>query len=78
MRTEYLEKLKTQKAQLENKIRAAEKRLSEKERKERTRKLIQIGAIFEKALNIESVEQAQQIAEELVKSARQNTAEKIE
>ena len=39
-----------------------ESRLKEKERKERTRRLIQIGAIFEKYFDIEGVDQAEKIA----------------
>jgi len=36
--------------------------MKEKERKERTRRLIQVGAIFEKYFDIEDVNQAEKIA----------------
>lgn len=39
--------------------------VKQKERKERTRRLIQIGAIFEKYFELEGVEEAEQIAQEL-------------
>lgn len=39
--------------------------LSQKERKERTRRLIQIGAIFEKYFEIESTEEAEILAKHL-------------
>jgi len=39
--------------------------LSQKERKDRTRRLIQIGAIFEKHFEIQSVEDAEVLAKHL-------------
>jgi hypothetical protein len=39
-----------------------ERRMKEKERKERTRRLIQVGAIFEKYFGIEDEEEAEQVA----------------
>ena len=36
--------------------------MKEKERKERTRRLIQVGAIFEKYFEIEDIDQAEKIA----------------
>lgn len=39
-----------------------ESRLKQKERKERTRRLIQVGAIFEKYFEIEGQEQAEKVA----------------
>lgn len=50
-----IEQLKAQKQQ-------AEARLKEKNRKERTRRLIQIGAIFEKYFELENTEDAEQVA----------------
>ena len=50
-----LEQLKARKQQVES-------RMKEKERKERTRRLIQVGAIFEKYFDIEDVDQAEKIA----------------
>jgi hypothetical protein len=42
-----------------------EARKKEKERKERTRRLIQVGAIFEKYFEIQSEEEAEKIAKAL-------------
>lgn len=39
--------------------------LSQKERKERTRRLIQIGAIFEKHFEIQSIEEAEALVKHL-------------
>jgi len=52
---EKIEQLKARKQQVES-------RMKEKERKERTRRLIQVGAIFEKYFDIEDVDQAEKIA----------------
>ena len=52
---ERMEQLKARKQQIES-------RLKEKERKERTRRLIQVGAIFEKYFDITDVDQAEKIA----------------
>jgi len=40
----------------------------QKERKERTHRLIQVGAIFEKYLNITTVEQAEEIAKRIAET----------
>lgn len=53
--TKKMEQLKARKQKLESE-------LSQKERKERTRRLIQIGAIFEKYFEIESTEEAEVLA----------------
>ncbi|WP_188006864.1 Putative conjugal protein TraD like (plasmid) [Sporosarcina sp. ANT_H38] len=50
-----IEQMKARKQQVENKIK-------QKERKERTRRLIQVGAIFEKYFEIEGEEQAEQVS----------------
>lgn len=55
---EKIEKMKAKKQQVES-------RKKEKERKERTRRLIQVGAIFEKYLEIQSEEEAEKIAKAL-------------
>ncbi|MGZ0880259.1 hypothetical protein ACWZQY_030425 [Priestia megaterium] len=55
---EKIEKMKAKKQQVET-------RKKEKERKERTRRLIQIGAIFEKYFEIQSEEEAEKIAKAL-------------
>ena len=64
-----MEQLKARKQQLES-------RLKEKERKERTRRLIQVGAIFEKYFDITDVDQAEKIAFALKKYVV-NNKEKI-
>lgn len=50
-----IEQIKVKKQQVES-------RLKEKERKERTRRLIQVGAIFEKYFEIEGQEEAEKVA----------------
>jgi len=50
-----MEQLKARKQQVES-------RMKEKERKERTRRLIQIGAIFEKYFDIVGEDQAEKVA----------------
>lgn len=50
-----MQQLKAQKQQIEA-------RVKQKERKERTRRLVQIGAIFEKWCELQSVEEAEVIA----------------
>jgi hypothetical protein len=52
---EKMEQMKARKQQVEN-------RMKEKERKERTRRLIQVGAIFEKYFDIVGVDQAEKLA----------------
>ncbi|MFZ0445091.1 MAG: hypothetical protein WAM95_10790 [Bacillus sp. (in: firmicutes)] len=64
-----IEQIKVQKQQVES-------RLKEKQRKERTRRLIQIGAIFEKYFDIADVNQAEKIAFALKKQV-ENNKEKI-
>ncbi|WP_241475655.1 NIP7 pre-PUA domain-containing protein [Priestia flexa] len=55
---EKIEKMKAKKQQVES-------RKKEKERKVRTRRLIQVGAIFEKYFEIQSEEEAEKIAKAL-------------
>lgn len=64
-----IEQIKVQKQQVES-------RLKEKQRKERTRRLIQVGAIFEKYFDISDVDQAEKIAFSLKKHV-ENNKEKI-
>ncbi len=64
-----IEQIKVQKQQVES-------RLKEKERKERTRRLIQVGAIFEKYFDVADVDQAEKIAFALKKYV-ENNKEKI-
>jgi hypothetical protein len=52
---EQMEKMKARKQQIQS-------RLSQKERKARTKRLIEVGAIFEKHFEIEGQEQAEKIA----------------
>ncbi|RIW27274.1 hypothetical protein D3H55_23115 [Bacillus salacetis] len=52
---EKMEKIKAKKQQVAS-------RLQQKERKERTRRLIQVGAIFEKYFDIVGEDQAEQVA----------------
>ncbi|OMD08213.1 hypothetical protein [Paenibacillus odorifer] len=53
-----MEQLKAKKQQLEEQV-------SQKERKERTRRLIQIGAIMESNFGLESLEEAEWVAEQV-------------
>jgi hypothetical protein len=52
---EQIEQIKAKKQQLANRIQA-------KERKERTRRLIQVGAVFEKYFDIVGEDQAEKVA----------------
>lgn len=60
-----MQRIKARKQQVESRIR-------QKERKERTRRLIQVGAIFEKYFNIEGEEQAEQVAYSLKNYVEKN------
>lgn len=53
-----LELLKEKKRQIENQIKTIQAKEREKERKARTRRLIQNGALVEKYLNCENIEPA--------------------
>lgn len=53
-----IEQLRAQKQQLET-------RVKEKERKERTRRLIQIGAVFEKWWDVQTPEEAEALIEDM-------------
>lgn len=62
---EQMEKIKARKQQVES-------RLKEKARKERTKRLIETGALFEKYFGIESTEDAEKIAITFQKSVASN------
>lgn len=59
---EKLEEIEKKIQQLKAQKQLAEARLKEKNRKERTRRLIQMGAIFEKYFELEGTEDAEQVA----------------
>lgn len=63
-----LEQLKAQKQRVQA-------QLNQKERKERTRRLIQIGAIFEKYFDLRSVEDAEAMAKQLRQLANKSEDE---
>ena len=55
--------------------------MKEKERQERTRRLIQVGAIFEKYFDIEDVDQAEKIAfavQDFVKKNKEEIFKKLD
>lgn len=62
---EQMERIKTKKQQVES-------RLKDKARKERTKRLIETGALFEKYFDIESKEDAEKIAVAFQKSVETN------
>lgn len=59
---ERLEDLEKKSKQIEAKKQQVEARLKEKERKARTKRLIEVGAIFEKYFELEGKEDAEKIA----------------
>ena len=73
---ERLKELEKKIEQIKVKKQQVESRLKEKQRKERTRRLIQVGAIFEKYFDIADVDQAEKIAFALKKHV-ENNKEKI-
>ena len=73
---ERLKELEKKIEQIKVKKQQVESRMKEKERKERTRRLIQVGAIFEKYFDIANVDQAEKIAFALKKHV-ENNKEKI-
>ncbi len=60
-----IEQLETRKIRLKN-------GMKEQERKERTRRLIQVGAIFEKYFEIEGVDQAEKVALGIAEQVKKN------
>jgi hypothetical protein len=59
---ERLKELEEKMEQIKAKKQQVEVRLQQKERKERTRRLIQVGAIFEKYFDIVGEDQAEKVA----------------
>lgn len=59
---EKLQDLEKQMEQIKARKQQVETRLKEKERKQRTKRLIEVGAIFEKYFEIEGKEEAEKIA----------------
>lgn len=64
---ERLADIQKRKQQLAEQEKLLKARMSQEDRKKRTRRLIQEGAIFEKYLDINSVEEATEICEFLLK-----------
>lgn len=62
-----MQQLKAQKQRLESRVKL-------KERKERTRRLIQIGAIFEKWCDIQSTEEAELVAHAISEQVKEKLA----
>jgi hypothetical protein len=68
-----LEEIELKIRQLQERQKRLKAKIKEKERKERTRRLIQVGAIFEKWFEITGPEEAEQVARafhEVVKANR--------
>jgi mannitol-specific phosphotransferase system IIBC component len=59
---ERLQEIEKKMEQMKAKKQQVETRLKEKERKQRTKRLIEVGAIFEKYFEIEGKEEAEKIA----------------
>ncbi|HLU20991.1 MAG TPA: hypothetical protein VKZ77_00745 [Bacillaceae bacterium] len=72
---EKLQELNTKISQLEARKERMLNRFKEQERKERTRRLIQVGAIFEKYFNIVGIEEAEKIAIGLNKTVKKHKDE---
>jgi predicted aconitase len=66
---EKMEQLRVKEQQLKAKV-------SQKERKERTRRLIQIGAVFEKWFELASIEEAEEVAQALNQMAKAHLEKK--
>src|SRR5690606_6280973 len=72
---EKLQEIEIKINQLETRKKRLENRIKEQKRKERTRRLIQVGAIFEKYFEFEGEEDAEKIAlaySDFVKKAKDN------
>ncbi|WP_256218399.1 hypothetical protein [Bacillus sp. MUM 116] len=59
---ERLEELQKRKEQIAKQEKSLQAKIRSQERKERTRRLIEVGAIFEKYFEIEGAEEAEQVA----------------
>jgi len=66
---EKMEQLRVKEQQLKAKV-------SQKERKERTRRLIQIGAVFEKWFELSSIEEAEEVAQAFNQMAKTHLEKK--
>ena len=78
---ERLRELEKKMEQLKARKQQVESRMKEKERKERTRRLIQVGAIFEKYFEIEDVDQAEKVAfavQDFVKKNKEEIFKKLD
>ncbi|MFT9601094.1 hypothetical protein [Mesobacillus sp.] len=69
---ERLQELEDKIKQIEEKKRLVKARLSQKERKARTKRLIEVGAVFEKYFGIEGPEEAEKVARVLQKTVDKN------
>lgn len=69
---ERLRELDEKIKQIEEKKRQVKARLSQKERKARTKRLIEVGAIFERYFGIEGPEDAEKVASALQKTVDNN------
>lgn len=70
--TERLEELDQKVKQLQAKKQRLQAQINHKKRKERTRRLIQIGAIFEKYFELEGVEEAEKVAFSYADNVKKN------
>ncbi|MED5052563.1 hypothetical protein P9850_12120 [Anoxybacillus rupiensis] len=69
---EKLAEIELKMKQLQEKQKRLKAQIKEKERKQRTRRLIQIGAIFEKWFELESIQEAEQVARAFHESVKSN------
>lgn len=67
-----LEEIELKIKQLQEKQKRLKAKIKEKERKERTRRLIQVGAIFEKWFEITGPEEAEQVARAFHEAVKAN------
>lgn len=74
-REEQLAKIEEKMSQLSARKQRITAELNQKERKARTRRLIEIGAIFEKGFEISSTAEAEYLARKLRDQAKQLLAE---
>lgn len=75
---EKMLEIETKIGQLEMQKTRLENRLNEQERKKRTRRLIQVGAIFEKHFDIKGVEDAENVASTWSDRIKKNKDEMLE
>lgn len=75
---ERIQEIETKINQLETRKIRLGNRLNEQKRKERTRRLIQVGAIFEKYFEIEGEVEAELIASKLANHVKQHKHDLLE